>query len=328
MARRLNVVLVTGGGGFLGSAVVRRLAREGARFADGEPVEHVVAALRPGSPSERLDELADTLSWSIERADVFDRDSLTELLERVSPRAVVHTALDHESYATVDAARFSSTPLRVILESRRRVPGSRLLHAGSAWTLAGGDQLDESATVAPTTPYAENKAQADALLPQLAAEAAVSWINLRVFNMFGAYEDRARLLPTLVASLARGVAVDLTHGDQIRDFNDVDTVAAAFTAALSAPETACRRVYHIGSGRGTSVREFTSIVAGAVGTSAPLRFGAVPGQDDGIPCLVADPRRARQLLDWKPDPSLPAAATKAVEWWLARNGSIASKVPA
>jgi len=320
----VSSVLVTGAGGFVGSAIVRRLVQGGARFWDGAPVEHVAAVLRPGGSTERLEELPERGRWSIERADTRDSASLGAVLEHIRPRAVVHAALDSSVYVE-DAERLVRGPLESLLDGLSATAGSRFLHVGSAWVLASGDWLDESAPIAPLAPYARNKAREDALLPGIAGAAGVPWINLRLFNLFGRYEKPARLLPSLVAKLSRGETVALSHGGQIRDFTDVDRAAQAFLDALAAPEEACSAVYHIGSGCGTSVRALALMVAGMVGSRAPIQFGASESEDEDVPVLVADPSRATRVLGWRPDPDLEACVRSAVEWWLERLGTPAGR---
>jgi nucleoside-diphosphate-sugar epimerase len=314
-------VLVTGAGGFVGSAVVRRFVQQPAWLPSGAEVDHVVALLSPGGSAERLEELSGRRAWSIERVDLSDRDRTLELIARLRPQAIVHVAFPAEGFREVidePDDPLVGGPLRNLVEGLSGVPGSRFVHAGSAWVLASGDGLDESARVEPQSPYAWNKARADSLLPALAGDAGVPWINLRLFNLFGRYERPTRLVPMLVGSLARGRVAELTHGEQVRDFNDVDVMAEAFVQALAAPEAACGAIYHIGSGRGLSVRELAHKVAGVLGRPELVRFGRTETRDSDIPHLVADPRLAQRKLGWNPDPDLEARVHAAVEWWLER----------
>lgn len=314
----MSTVLVTGAGGFVGSAIVRRLVLNEARFWDGAAVEHVVALLRPGGSDARLETLPlDDGTWSIDRADIHVGGALEAVLQAHKPRAVVHAALDGSAHVADDEAIVRG-PLETVLAGLGR--DRRLLHAGSAWVLAAGEQLDESAGLAPFTPYALNKAREDRLLPELAEAAGVPWLNLRLFNLFGRYEKQSRLVPTLVARLSRSETVEVTHGAQLRDFNDVDVVAQAFVDALAAPPDACGAVYHIGSGRGTSVRELALGIAEIVGNSDRIRFGASESLDEHLPTLVADPSLAGAVLGWNPDLDLEARIADTVRWWLDRLG--------
>jgi nucleoside-diphosphate-sugar epimerase len=88
--------------------------------------------------------------------------------------------------------------------------------------------------------------------------------------------------------------------------------------ALAAPEAACGAIYHIGSGRGLSVRELAREVAGILGRPELVRFGRAETADSDIPRLVADPRLAQRTLGWNPDPDLESRVRAAVEWWLER----------
>ena len=320
----MSVVLVTGAGGFVGSAIVRRLARGGAGFSDGTPVEHVVALLRPEGSAARLDELVVDGRWSVERADVADRDALLEVMSKVHPQAVVHAALDPDVYARTDE-RLVRRPLEVLLEGLQGTGARRMLLVGSAWILAAGDRLDESAPLGPVNPYGSNKAREERVLAELARDAGMPWITLRLFNLFGRHEKPTRLLPSLVANLICGDPVELTHGEQIRDFNDVDVVSQAFVDALGAPEAACGAVYHIGSGIGTRVRELALRVAAMVGGIDLIRFGAAETQDEAVPILVSDPSLATQTLGWRPELDLEARLRETVDWWLPQLEPLASR---
>ena len=100
----------------------------------------------------------------------------------------------------------------------------------------------------------------------------------------------------------------------------MDDVAEAFALALRAPASVCGGVYHIGSGRATTVREFASAVASIVATEGQVEFGLRNTDDQDIPALVADCSLARHALGWEPAASLHDRIRTAVEWWLARPG--------
>ena len=308
-------MLVTGAGGFVGSAVVRRLVRAGTELWDGSPVDCVVALLRPKSLPSRLEVLTRDDPWTVERANLQDAGALGEVLRRVRPRAVVNAALD----AAVHSGKIvGHGPLETLFTELAGFEGERIVHAGSAWVLAPGVHLAEDAVVDPRSPYARHKAEEDELLPRLGERSAVGWINLRLFNIFGRYEMPSRLLPYLVSRLLHGEPADISHGDQVRDFNDVDDIAQAFALALRAPESACGALYHIGSGRATTVREFALAVAEVAGDPKLIRFGAGRTPDQDLPSLVGEPARARRVLGWRPDNSLDERLRAAAEWWLAR----------
>ena len=136
--------------------------------------------------------------------------------------------------------------------------------------------------------------------------------------MFGRYEGTHRLLPHLIDCWRRSRPARLTHGEQVRDFNDVDDIAEAYRLALLCPPAACNAVYHIGSGRGVSVREFAAMVRAAMNVPGEVEFDAAETRDQHVSALVSDPRLATRALGWRPGDDLDSRVRAAVDWWLAR----------
>ena len=196
-----GAVLVTGAGGFIGSAVVRLFAtsfeKAPQRFWDGAPVTRLVALLRPGGSLERLQELPRSPNWRVEHADMANPADLRAVLERVRPRAILHAALDKAAFTDISEAerrRLIDAPLEVLFASLAGAQAGRLIHTGSAWVLPGGSALSERVPAEARSPYAAAKLREDALLPVLQARTGVDWINLRLFNTLGKYDiDSAHL---------------------------------------------------------------------------------------------------------------------------------------
>lgn len=319
----MSTVLVTGAAGFVGSGVVRRLVDGDTALWDGSPVEHVVAAVRPGASLERLEALSERDGWSIAPVDLDDVAALERLLRRVRPRAVVHTALDASVH---EGGSIGHGALDTLVAELGRLD-ARLVHAGSAWVLAPGDRLAEDAPLDLRSAYTRHKAEEDSRLRERAGRTGVRWLNLRLFNVFGRYERPTRLIPHLVARLAAGRLADVSHGAQVRDFNEVDDVARAFQLALGAPEAAWDALYHIGSGRGTTARDLALMVAGILGRPELVRFGAASTADEAVPTLVADPTLAGRELGWAPGPPLAERVAETVEWWLSRSSFSKRRLP-
>src|SRR5438105_4618551 len=283
-----RTILVTGAGGFIGSAVTRRLIRwaeAGAVLWDGERVDTVCALLRPGSSTERLEDTLQSPLLAVERADMTDIPAFQDVMGRYSPKAVLHLAFDPSGFEPQNEDEWRArhfAPVETMFDALSRVDGARFVHTSSAWVLAPGTGLAEDAPVAPSLDYAKAKAKLDEALEPLHRTYGVPFVNLRLFNVFGRYEDIHRLLPHLVDQWRRGQSARLTHGEQLRDFNDVDDIAETYRLALLCPPRACGAVYHIGSGRGTSVREFAAMVRASMDVLGGMEFDTARTRDQHV----------------------------------------------
>ena len=207
-------------------------------------------------------------------------------------------------------------PLATVFAELAALGGERVVHAGSAWVLEPGVGLDESAAVEPRSPYARHKAEEDELLRGLGER---EWNRLDQsppLQHLRALREAVAPAPVLVSRLSRGEPADVSHGEQVRDFNDVDDIAEAFVHALRAPASACGALYHVGSGRATTVRAYALAIAAVAGDPTLIRFGAGETPDQDLPSLVADPDPRARVLGWQPEHSLEERLRAATEWWL------------
>jgi UDP-glucose 4-epimerase len=171
-----------------------------------------------------------------------------------------------------------------------------------------GDQshqpINEAAITAPSSPYGTSKLAADNAAMDLAATGAIGAISLRAFNIAGALPghpdpDETRLIPRIMA-VQRGTAPELIvngDGGAIRDFVHVADMANAFALALEACTPGDTRIYNIGSGRPTRVREIISVAEQITGRPVARRHVPPAAEPQE---LLADSKAINADLCWSP----------------------------
>jgi UDP-glucose 4-epimerase len=306
-------VLVTGGLGFLGRAVTLDLLEAG----------HLVTVL-----SRRPDPAAVT-------GDVRDRARMRELVTAGGYDAVCHLAAltrprdsvaDPLTYFDVNATGTLNLLLavqpatRFVFVSTNQVCGSR--HA---------EPLHEDLPPSPESPYAASKLAAEQLVAAYAATGAIGAVTLRLFNIAGAMAgvtdtDDTRIIPNTLRALTGELPYVTLNGDgsAVRDFVHLADVAAAVRRALDVASPGKHRVFHIGSGTGSSMADVVRAAEAAAGRAVAVQ--RMPPKPEPQR-LVADNRRARDELGWVPARSdLARMVAEAWAAWPRPRGPLTSLI--
>ena len=285
--------LITGGAGFLGSALSNRLLRQGHHV-------RVLDDLSTGNPDALDPEIHFT------RGDINDRPKLWTLLQdidcvyhlaaRVSvPESVLfprdYNEVNVGGTATLmEAVRDAETP-RVVLTS-----------SGAVY----GDQDDplmvESMSPHPLSPYAVSKLAAEWYVRTMGALSGIETLILRIFNAYGPGQRIPPAHPPVIPSFIRQAKQNGTmifHGDgnQTRDYVYVDDVVNALVAAANV-QGMDGEVINVGSGKETSVRELARLVID-ITDGKPEEVYNTRGSS-GVSRMCADISKAKQALNYVP----------------------------
>jgi nucleoside-diphosphate-sugar epimerase len=298
-------VLVTGAGGFIGSQVTKALAEGG----------HSVCALeRPEASTERL---GDSVSHiRLERTDLRDAKAVHELLQESRPECAIHLAW----YATPGKYWTALENLDCVgmtlslAQSLAQAGCRRIVGVGSCaeydWDYGF---LSESRTpLRPKTLYGVCKNATRMLLEAFCERTSLSFAWTRLFYLYGQAEESSRLVPSVALALLRGEVARCTDGRQLRDFLHLDDVASAICAVAM---SGCTGAINIGSGEPVSVRSIVELIGKTLGGDNRIAYGAIPGDPNDPPLLVADVRRLRNEVGWRPSSPLEEALPRAVRWW-------------
>lgn len=300
-------VLVTGAGGFVGANLAAALVRAG----------HEVAAwVHPGSPTWRLDHLADALE--VVPVELLDPDAVDAGVRAAQPDWVFHLAA-HGAYSWQrDAELIMQTNLVAtvrLLAACQRQGFSAFVNAGTSSEYGFQDHAPrEDELPEPNSDYATMKAAATLHCRFVAQRDDVHIVTLRLYSVFGPWEEPGRLMPTLVARGLEGHLPPLVAPDTPRDFVSVRDAERAFLLAAERTDLERGGVFNIGSGRQTTLREVVEVAREQLGIAEEPRWGTEPQRSWDAVVWVADAEKARRRLGWTAEDDLATGFNRLVAW--------------
>lgn len=298
-------VLVTGAAGFLGSHLVSRLIEAGAEVCALDQPN-----ARGWSRVER-ETLAATLRTDVRTLAEPIHDRLLGDIDAIFHLAAVGVVGETGDVRELATGNIDGT-LAGLLAAQRL--GSRFLYCGSCFEYGAGAGWTEQALPAPTTEYGAAKAGGWLLANAFARRTGVEVISLRPFTMYGPMEPPSRLVPSVVRHALAGRPIDLTPGQQTRDFVYVQDVADAFVVAATT-DAAVGGTFNICTGTAVSVRDVVLKVLEYTESRAEARFGALAYRPSELPVLSGDPTHAAQVLGWRARVSLDDGLARTVAWF-------------
>jgi len=315
VVERLNGarVLVTGGAGFVGSALVRALLEVEARVV-------VLDNYLSGRP-ENLAEVADRIT--VIEGDVLDRQQLARVFGSHEPGHVFHLVGDtFVPAAYLHPLRF----LRVntegtlnVLEACREFGIDRMLYVSSTEVYGdtGAGPIPETQALAPVNTYAVTKLAADRLCHTFHLEHGVPVIIARIFNCYGPRETQPYVVPEVIRQLAKGPVVQLGNRHAARDFTYVDDTARGIMAAM-ASDLPDGEPVHVGSGRLTGLDDLVSLCAAAMGLDhVEVEWDPRRDRASDIDAFRADISRLTGATGWSPALGLEEGLRRTVDWFRA-----------
>lgn len=303
--------LVTGGAGYVGSHVCKRLARQG-----HTPVTY--------------DNLSRGHRWAVrwgplEEGDLHDRTRLDAVLDRWKPDGVLHfAAFAYVAESIADPALYYRNNVAgtlTLLDAMRAAGVDRLVFSSTCATygVSPKQPIEESDPQTPINPYGASKLMIERILRDHGVGYGLNAVILRYFNAAGADPDREtgechdpepHVIPQAIyaaqgrvpAFRVLGTDYDTPDGSAVRDYVHVCDLADAHTAAMDhLSRHRGVEAFNLGTGVGTSVLEVVRAVEQVSGCTVPVEFH--PRRPGDPPRLVADSTRAGEVLGWRPQRS-------------------------
>jgi len=322
-------LLVTGGAGFIGSAVVRRAV------ADGDAVVNL-DALTYAACLDNVASVADDPLYSFEHADIRDRAALDRILAEHAPDAILHLAAESHVDRSIDGPgafiETNVTGTYHLLEAARaywtgqgRPDTFRFHHVSTDevyGTLGETGAFTEATPYAPNSPYSASKAASDHLVRAWGETYGLPVIVTNCSNNYGPFHFPEKLIPVVILKALAGEAIPVYGaGENVRDWLYVEDHADALLTVLR--KGAVGRSYNIGGENEARNIDLVRMICALLDDRRPggaphdrlIEFVTDrPGHDLRY---AIDPTRIRTELGWRPSVTLEQGLARTVDWFLA-----------
>jgi dTDP-glucose 4,6-dehydratase len=323
-------ILVTGGCGFIGSAVVRLAIARGHEVVN-------VDAMTYAACEANVAPVNNSPAYAFEKADIRDSAGIETVFDRHQPDAVMHLAAESHVDRSIDGPGvFIETNVtgtytllqaaRAYWEGRGRPDDFRFHHISTDEVYGSLDAEDppftETTPYDPRSPYSASKAASDHLVRAWGETFGLPVLVTNCSNNYGPYHFPEKLIPKSIIAAIEGRPIDVYgRGENVRDWLYVEDHADALLTVLERGEVG--RTYNIGGENEARnidlVRTLCRILDARRPGSAPhdrlITFVTDrPGHDLRY---AIDPARMRDELGWRPSVTVEEGLTRTVDWYLA-----------
>ena len=327
-------ILVTGGAGFIGSAVIRHLIND-----TDDSVINVDALTYAGNLST-LEPVASSSRYHFEHVNICDAAAIEKIFEEHQPDAIMHLAAESHVDRSIDGpAEFITTNVvgtYILLEAARRYIGSLPAERKAAFrfhhistdevygSLGETGYFTEETSYDPSSPYSASKASSDHLVRAWHRTYGLPTLVTNCSNNYGPYQYPEKLIPLMIQNALKGKPLPIYgKGDNIRDWLYVDDHARALVTVLKTGVIG--ETYNIGGHNEKTNIEVVDtlcllldeLVPGAPHCPHKSLVTFVtdrPGHDHRY---AIDASKIERELGWKPRETFQSGLRKTVEWYLA-----------
>ena len=303
-----KTILVTGATGFVGSNLARYLVQTGCDV-------HIIT--RNESNKWRIQ---DILSLIKEHScDLRDFNQVNRLVTDIKPNIIYHLAT-YGSYPSFqqDLDTMVETNIKGtinLITALSKTKYEVLVNSGTSSEYGLKTKpMVETTPLEPTNHYGASKASMSLFAQVFARSFGQPIVTLRPFSVYGYYEEPTRLIPTVITSCLRGKNLNLTEGEQTRDFIFIDDVIDAYLKA-STSTRAHGEIINIGSSTQHTVKEVVLKILELCGNPVVAHWGMLPYRSGETSSWVADNSKAKQLLGWEPQNDLTQGLVKTIDWF-------------
>ncbi|WP_066022709.1 MULTISPECIES: NAD-dependent epimerase/dehydratase family protein [Clostridium] len=302
-----NKILVTGSTGFIGACLVENLVKN--NF-------DVNIIIRESSNIWRLRKVINSVT--VHYADITDFDKVNKVVNCVKPDYIFHLATYGAYYYQQDDNEIIKTNIigtKNLVDCCSKIDYKAFVNVGSSSEYGMKScAMKESDILEPINVYGITKAAATNYCNMIYKTQGKPIGTVRLFSVYGKYEDKTRLIPSVILSCLRNENPKLANKFAVRDFIYVEDIVellkyVAFEGKIAG------KIYNAGSGHQMSIEEMASVIIDeCAGNFEPL-WGELSGRSSDTDSWEADMSLVYKELDWKPKYNVRSGIKESVAWF-------------
>jgi nucleoside-diphosphate-sugar epimerase len=300
--------IITGATGFVGANLARRLLRDG---------HEVHLLLRANHKAWRIESIRADVR--LHEVDLQNTESLQRVIGAIQPDWIFHLAA-HGAYSSQ-----TSLPQMVqtniigtmnLVEACLKTGFEAFVNTGSSSEYGfKGHAPSETDWLEPNSHYAVTKASATLFCRYTAQQQKVRLPTLRLYSVYGPYEEPSRLMPMMIVKGLRGELPPLVNPEIARDYVYIDDVSEAYLLAATQSGQEAGAVYNVGTGVQTSLREVVKVARRTMNVATEPEWGSMPARRWDTSVWVSDNRKIQSELQWQPRYTFESGFRQMVNWF-------------
>ena len=300
-------VFITGATGFIGSNLTRRSLERGAE---------VFINIKKTSDTWRIMDILNEVN--VIPVDITDYDKLKDSLHEIRPDIIFHTATYGGNAEQKNTEKIIETNIIGtvnLVRCCRDIDINLFVNTGSSSEYGIKDAaMTESCLLEPVTEYGASKAAATLYCQTISCMDKLPVVTLRLFSPYGRYEQKSRLVPSVVLAALQKINPRIASRQFVRDFIFIDDVLDAYEAVIDSKNTS-GKIFNIGSGQQHSVGEVVDMIIRLLGNNVTYEVSIPQAWKSEPTFWQADIQRAKTELDWEPKYSLKKGLEATIDWF-------------
>ena len=298
-------VIITGGFGFIGSHLYKRLIEQNANIVIINKAESNTFRLKDYLSEIKLYEL-----------DIREAEEVRKVILDEKPDYVFHLAaygVNAKDNDYMEAIKTNIIGSVNILNALKKNGCEKFINIGTS-SEYGNQKSKENIALRPTNIYGSTKASSTIMLHQIAQNSNIDIVTLRPFNIFGEGEEQHKLFCEVIIKILQNEKVELTKCNQHRDYTYISNIIDGLILAAE-NQTVKNQIFNIASGKTHPLKYYIEKIFDISGTTSKPIYGAIPQRTDERMKQTVDITKIKKVLNWEPKISLEEGIENTINWY-------------